>query len=149
MTDNSNSNSNSLDNYPVQTFDKIRYSDTDRQGHVNNAVFSTFLETGRVEILYDPANELVKDGIEFVIARLTLDYLGEMHWPGNVTIGSRIERLGNSSITLAQVLYQGDKLTAKAETVLVQLDSASRRAKPFDEKARGFFEGMRAGQSNR
>lgn len=144
MTDNSNS----LDNYPVQTFDKIRYSDTDRQGHVNNAVFSTFLETGRVEILYDPAHGLVKEGTEFVIARLTLDYLGEMLWPGNVTIGSRIERLGNSSITLAQVLYQGDKLTAKAETVLVQLDSASRRAKPFDEQARSFFEGMMAGQSN-
>ncbi|MDO4683354.1 MAG: thioesterase family protein [Lautropia sp.] len=130
----------SLDNHPIQTHDKIRYSDTDRQGHVNNAVFSTFLETGRVEILYDPENGLVKDGTEFVIARLSLDYLGEMHWPGTVTIGSRIDRIGNSSITLAQVLYQGDKLAARAETVLVQLDSASRRAKPFDEQARAFFE---------
>ncbi|MDO4681900.1 MAG: hypothetical protein Q4B17_03820 [Lautropia sp.] len=37
------------------------------------------------------------------------------------------ERLDNSSITLPQVLYQGDKLAARAETVLVQLDSAYRR----------------------
>lgn len=134
-------NSN-LNDYPIQTCDKIRYSDTDRQGHVNNAVFSTFLETGRVEILYDPAIGLVRDGTEFVIARLSLDYLGEMHWPGTVTIGSRIDRIGNSSITLVQVLYQGDTLAAIAETVLVQLDSASRKAKPFDEQSRAVFESL-------
>ena len=40
--------------FPLKTYDKIRYADTDRQGHVNNAVFSTFLETGRVKILYNP-----------------------------------------------------------------------------------------------
>lgn len=38
--------------FSLLTTDKIRYSDTDRQGHVNNAVFSTFLETGRAERLY-------------------------------------------------------------------------------------------------
>lgn len=41
-----------LSDFPVITFDKIRYSDTDRQGHVNNTALSTFLETGRTEILY-------------------------------------------------------------------------------------------------
>ena len=38
--------------YPVLTTDTIRYGDTDCQGHVNNAVFSTFIATGRSEILY-------------------------------------------------------------------------------------------------
>ena len=33
-----------LDAYPFQSRDKLRYSDTDKQGHVNNAVFSTLLE---------------------------------------------------------------------------------------------------------
>ena len=44
-----------LADYPLQTHDKLGDSDTDRQGHVNNAVFSSFLETGRAELLYDPA----------------------------------------------------------------------------------------------
>lgn len=44
----------SRDTYARWTRDVIRYADTDRQGHVNNAVFSTFLETGRVDILYNP-----------------------------------------------------------------------------------------------
>ena len=39
-----------LHDFPIQAFDKLRYADTDRQGHVNNANFSTFLETGRVSV---------------------------------------------------------------------------------------------------
>ena len=41
-----------LDDFVALSREKLRYSDTDRQGHVNNAVFSTFLETGRVELLF-------------------------------------------------------------------------------------------------
>ena len=40
-----------LEDFPARATDTIRYADTDRQGHVNNAVFSTFLETGRVMFL--------------------------------------------------------------------------------------------------
>src|ERR1700722_2154599 len=43
-----------LSDFALHTYDKLRYADTDRQGHVNNAVFSTALETGRAEFLYDP-----------------------------------------------------------------------------------------------
>jgi acyl-CoA thioester hydrolase len=49
-----------ISDFPVKTFDKIRYSDTDRQGHVNNSIFSSFLETGRVEILYNSEKPLLK-----------------------------------------------------------------------------------------
>ena len=59
-----------LADFPRRTFEKLRYSDTDRQGHVNNAVFSTMLETGRVEILCDPARPLYAEGCAFVIASL-------------------------------------------------------------------------------
>lgn len=45
-----------LADFPFTSFDKLRYCDTDKQGHVNNAVFSTFLETGRAEFLLDPSN---------------------------------------------------------------------------------------------
>jgi hypothetical protein len=38
-----------LTDYAFQAYDKLRYGDTDRQGHINNAVFTTLLETGRVE----------------------------------------------------------------------------------------------------
>ena len=43
------------EDYALHAFDKLRYGDTDRQGHVNNAVYATLFETGRVELLYDGA----------------------------------------------------------------------------------------------
>ena len=46
----------SIERYPIHATDKLRYADTDRQGHVNNACFATFLETGRVECLYNPSH---------------------------------------------------------------------------------------------
>src|SRR5437879_3058155 len=82
--------------------DIVRYGDTDRQGHVNNAVFATFLESGRVAILYTPDRPLAPTGASFVIARLVLDFRAELHWPGEVSIGTIVLRLGNSSVTLGQ-----------------------------------------------
>ena len=43
-----------LSQFALHAYDKLRYADTDRQGHVNNSVFSTALETGRVELLTLP-----------------------------------------------------------------------------------------------
>ena len=121
---------------PIVTTDKIRYADTDRQGHVNNAVFASFLETGRAEIMYDPDNLLCPAGSEFVIASLNLSFKGEVHWPGEVRIGTWIRTLGNSSIHLGQVLYQDDRCVAEAETVVVQIDQATRKALSLEQEAR-------------
>ena len=121
---------------PIVTSDKIRYADTDRQGHVNNAVFVTFFETGRVEILYDPDYPLMSAGSEFVIASLNLAFKGEIHWPGEVKIGSYIKKLGNSSIHIGQVIFQTERCVAEAESVVVQIDQTTRKASPLSREAR-------------
>ena len=67
-----------LEDFPSITHDKIRYADTDRQGHVNNAVFSTFLETGRVEVLYSKEEPILEGNASFVIASLHMDFRNEI-----------------------------------------------------------------------
>ena len=42
-----------LEAFPTQVTENIRYGDTDRQGHVNNAVYATYFESGRVDLLHD------------------------------------------------------------------------------------------------
>ena len=78
-----------LEDFPNRTVDLIRYGDTDRQGHVNNAVFATFFETGRVSFLFDPS--IFPEGTMLVIARLVIDFRAEVTWPGQVEIGTRVE----------------------------------------------------------
>jgi acyl-CoA thioester hydrolase len=124
-----------LSDFALRTYDKLRYADTDRQGHVNNAVFSTALETGRAEFLYDPYVPLTEPQKSFVIARLELDFRGEMIWPGHVAIGSVVESIGRSSFTLRQGLFQEDRCVAIARTVIVQIDDHSQRACPLTEIA--------------
>lgn len=124
-----------LDDYTAHSHDKLRYADTDRQGHVNNAVFATFLETGRVEILYDPKAPLAEDGAAFVIARLSLNFESEIRWPGEVSIGTRVARIGRSSVTLEQGIFQNNTCVARAETVIVQMDDATRRSRPLSADA--------------
>jgi YbgC/YbaW family acyl-CoA thioester hydrolase len=123
-----------LEDFPLRSFDKLRYGDTDRQGHVNNAVFVTLLETGRVEMAYDAERSLMDPGCAFVIARLELDYVAELFWPGRVDIGTRVKSIGRSSLNVEQALFQNDRLVASAETVLVQVNEATRKSQPFSEQ---------------
>jgi acyl-CoA thioester hydrolase len=124
-----------LEQFSSRAFDKLRYADTDRQGHVNNSVFSTALETGRVELLYAPGAGIVETGKSFVIAHLELDFRGELTWPGEVAIGTNVESVGRTSFTLAQALFQREQCVAVARTVIVQVDDAARRATALSEAA--------------
>ncbi|WP_209435422.1 acyl-CoA thioesterase [Mycobacteroides saopaulense] len=125
-----------LAEFPLHSHDKLRYADTDRQGHVNNAVFSTLLETGRVEFLHNSARPILDPNTAFVIARLEIDFLGEMLWPGQVTIGTTVDSVGRSSLKLRQAIFQEDRCVAQARSVIVLMDEKSRRSTPFSEEAR-------------
>lgn len=120
-----------LDFYPHRTFEKLRYGDTDRQDHVNNAVFTTFLETGRVEILFDQVNPIKPPGTSFVIARLELDYRAEVNWPGTVEIGTRITGFGRSTVRLDQSVFQNGRCVATGQTVIVLTDDSTHRSTPL------------------
>lgn len=114
--------------YRVWTKDIARYSDTDRQGHLNNAVFSTYFESGRVAFLMNRSDPLAPPGHSFVIVRLAIDFRREMHWGGAVEIGSTIAGIGRSSLTVRQAIFQDGTCTATAESVIVLMDNATRRA---------------------
>jgi acyl-CoA thioester hydrolase len=136
----------SLSDFPFRSYDKLRYCDTDRQGHVNNAVFTTMYETGRVELLLSGQDEgLGLEDVSFVIARLSLDYRGEIFWPGTVEIGTAVKALGNSSITFSQALFQNGKCVSTADSVVVQVDNRTHRSTklsgPVREKLQALMQG--------
>jgi acyl-CoA thioester hydrolase len=123
--------------YAHWTKESVRYGDTDRQGHVNNAVFVTFLEAGRVSLLYDPKERaLTPDGTSFVLANLLLNFRAEIFWPSEVRIGTTVSRIGNSSVTFSQALFVGDNCVATAQTVLVLMDDATRKSRSLPDQTR-------------
>ena len=126
----------SLEEFPLISTDKLRYGDTDRQGHVNNAVFMTFLETGRVEVLHRPNSPIYDDNAEFVLVNVNLNLQGEIRWPGEVQIGTAVSKIGNTSITLYQQVFQNEICVASAESVVVQMNTTTRKSQALSKTAR-------------
>lgn len=120
-----------LSAFPVTLTERFRYCDTDRQGHINNVVFAALLESGRVMMMHDRLDVLEGGGTQIVIASLSMQFLAEMHWPGEAIVATGISRLGNSSITLRQAIYHEGKCAATADSVIVLIDTRTRRATPL------------------
>lgn len=129
------------DSFPVVISEKIRLSDTDRQGHVNNVNFAFFLEAGRSDILHE-RHDLRDPGCHFVMATSTIDFRGELHWPGEVQIASGMERIGSSSVTFRQALFQGGRCVAESTSIIVQVNIARQKAEALSPRSRELFDAL-------
>jgi acyl-CoA thioester hydrolase len=124
----------------------IRFCDTDMLGHVSNVSVAAYFEAGRCELFY----KLMADGgltergkdatIDFVLARVAIDYRKEFFYPGTVEVGSRFTRLGNRSITTGYGLFIGDTCHATAESVNVFFDLETRNSVPPPPPVRALLE---------
>src|SRR3954462_8590368 len=123
-----------LSQFPGRTHDIIRFGDLDPQGHVNNTVFATFFETGRVAFLREPGNALSPPGTTSVLARLDINFLKELHWPGAVEIGTGVAEIGRSSFTFLQAIFYEGACAATGRATMVMIDAATRKAKPLPEE---------------
>ena len=123
--------------YQHWTTEKIRFQDVDRQDHVNNVVFAIYAESGRLEFLraIAPEPHPEKD-VFWVIAQLTINFRAQLHYPGEVRIGTRVVSLGRTSVTLGQGLFAAGRCVATAESVLVQVDPATGRSMPLSDAQR-------------
>jgi acyl-CoA thioester hydrolase len=131
----------SVDAYPVQTAEKIRLSDTDRQGHVNNVAFSFFYEAGRAAIVLEN-DALLEPGCFFVIVTTTIDFVGELHYPGTVTIANGVERIGKSSITVRQALFQDGRCASTSSSTMAQVNVMAKASQPLSGTARHLLAAM-------
>ena len=118
-----------LEDFPVRVADVIRFGDLDRQGHVNNAVYSTYLESGRVGLIYDADNGLQVAGATSVLARVEIDFLHELRWPGAVEIGTAVDNIGRSSYRFAQAIFHDGECAADARSTMVLIDRETRRSR--------------------
>lgn len=107
--------------YAVWESDVIRFSDTDAMGHVNNVAIAAYVETGRVAYGLELARHAGDEMRGFILARLAIDYRGELRYPGTVDVGSRVARVGRTSYTVTSGVFDGGTCVATAESVLVML----------------------------
>jgi acyl-CoA thioester hydrolase len=110
--------------FPYWTRITIRFGDMDRMQHINNMAIGDYFETARVEFrerIHPPLD--ISEGVGIVIRRICIDFVGQAHYPGEVEVGTRILRIGNSSYTLGQGVFQEGHCFATTETVSDYADS--------------------------
>lgn len=114
--------------------ERVRFRDCDALGHVNNAVYSTYLEEARIGVLGDLAS--------FILARVEIDFRAELRVGEEIEVRSRCSRIGTKSFDLEHVIAAGDRVVAEARSVLVAYDYERRTSVPVgDELRRRLTEG--------
>jgi acyl-CoA thioester hydrolase len=125
--------------FPFWSEEKLRIADTDQNGHINNGAIGAFCEAGRAELMQAVAGPPETRPVRMAVARVEIDYLREIHYPGRVRIGTAVARIGASSITVEQALFLDDACFATSRGVMVMLDRATRRPVPMPEALRAGF----------
>lgn len=112
----------------------VRWRDTDALGHVNHAVFLTYLEEGR-DAFYAQA---FGSDPSYVVVRLEVDLRAEVrHLDQQVMVRIRAERMGTTSLTTREtILTSSGEVAADARVVTVRWDPSLRQPIPFTQSER-------------
>jgi acyl-CoA thioester hydrolase len=110
---------------------KVRFRDLDPLRHVNNSVFSTYLEEARIDFInhIPEFHDSMKSGSSFVLVHLEVDFIKPVLFGENVLVGSSVREYGNSSIKGVQAIYseEAKELKAVANTTGVWFDMKKNR----------------------
>lgn len=129
-----------LEDFPYRLSDNVRFADLDPNQHVNNAVYATYFETGRVTLMKDRSYGLMPDGVTWIMVRLDMHFRAELRWPGTIEMGLGVVKLGRTSVTFDQVVFSEGVCVASAQSVSVLLDEATRKPTPLTEAIAGNFQ---------
>ena len=78
----------------------------DPQGHVNQAVFLTYFESGRVGMFRNKDLGIGVPGVTFVVGRMEINYMRELRWPATIEVGTGVAEFGRSSFKVAQAIFR-------------------------------------------
>ena len=128
-----------LEDFPCRISDNVRYADLDPNQHVNNAVYATYFETGRVTLMKDRSYGLMPDGVTWIMVRLDMHFRAELRWPGTIEMGLGVSKFGRTSVTFDQVVFSEGKCVASARAVTVLIDEATRKPTPLTDAIKAKF----------
>jgi acyl-CoA thioester hydrolase len=120
---------------------EIRWRDVDAYGHVNNAVYLTYLEEARDAWVQQLLGN-VTETWDFVLARVAIDFRSELRQAdGAVLVRCELASIGRSSVgTRERITKLDGTVSATAESVIVPRDPATGRARKLGNDERALLE---------
>ncbi|MGF1595838.1 MAG: acyl-CoA thioesterase [Acidimicrobiales bacterium] len=113
----------------------VRFAELDPYGHVNHAVYVSYLEVARTEALAScgiPLQEMTQRGVQLVVTHLDARYRRPAIAGDRLRVVTRIAGLRRASGVWAQEIHRGDDLLVVAAVTAGVTDTAGRPTRPPD-----------------
>lgn len=123
---------------------QVRFRDIDAMGHVNNAVYATYVEQARTEYFHRIL-DVGLDAVPTVLARLELSYERPVRLEQSVTVTIDVPEIGRSSLPMEYEIHADGERAATATSVQVFIDPETGESSPIPERFReriAEFEGL-------
>ena len=115
-----------MDGWNVEVTLDVAWGEMDALGHVNNVRYIAWAEAARIAF-FETLGMSTRRGepVGPILARVENDYLEPVEYPARVTVGIRVERVGNTSLTLAHEIWHAgapQRVVARGRAVVVLVD---------------------------
>ena len=129
----------SITDYPQHYEFKTRWKDIDSFGHVNNAVFLTYIEDAR--IMYFKRWNVTEKKRSLIVASIKIDYLRQIEHPSDLIVGQKISRIGNSSFDIQSAIFLNNDPKPAANSVVscVCFDYEQNKSVPVYDEIKADF----------
>ena len=123
-----------MEGYRFSMSRDVEFRDVDVAGHVNNAVYLTYLETARIAYLGGVFGPEFVYRLAIILASVTAEYRSPARFPERLEIGTRVPRVGTKSFVMEHEIRGGDgRLVLEASSVLVAYDYEADASMPVPE----------------
>ena len=114
---------------------RVRFSDVDIYGHVNNVKYFEYYQEARLAFLTSLGRD--ERNLMLVVARVNVDYKRPIRFrPEPYIVESWVTRVGNSSFVMQSEIRDGSQVLSRAETVLVTWDLGTQKSRPLTDQER-------------
>jgi acyl-CoA thioesterase FadM len=108
--------------YPYTIDVPTRFADIDPQWHLNNVRIAEFYQEARISFNHALSQEFDLEhdrDRRVLVARQSIDYLGEVQWPGVLSLGIGVSHVGRSSFSFGLAMFQSARCVGVSDAVLV------------------------------
>lgn len=108
---------------------RVRFSDVDVYGHVNNVKYFEFFQESRISLVTRLSGEVPEArDLRMVVAQTDVDYkLPILFRPEPYDCWSRITHVGRTSMSIESEIRDGDRVLSRARVVAVWFDPETQR----------------------
>ena len=123
----------------IRTSIQPRFADFDSFGHANNIAQQSYFDVGKAELfqeLWRLTGALKR--IPAMIVSVQNDFFAQIRMEDSVEVVTRIDSIGEKSLTIVQSIMCGDRECSRSRTVMVCYDSETQQSVPVPDEWREY-----------